>query len=65
LIVLAFQACEGRSLLTCPYVWIGTVGEIQAAMAEHRRRWGITRYVVRDSRLDAADQVLAHLAHHA
>lgn len=52
-------------VLTSPYVWVGTVEEIEASLAEQERRWGITRYVVREPHLDAADQVLTHLSRSA
>lgn len=45
-------------VLASPYVWIGTVREIKASMAEHEHRWGITRYVVREPYLEAADRVM-------
>ncbi|GAA4098646.1 LLM class flavin-dependent oxidoreductase [Nonomuraea soli] len=48
-------------VLGCPYLWIGTVEEIVQAIDRDRERWGITRYVVRDDRLPAADRVLARL----
>ncbi|MGQ4513188.1 LLM class flavin-dependent oxidoreductase [Streptomyces sp. DW26H14] len=53
--------CDAADVLACPYAWIGTVAEIRAATAEHERRWGITRYVVREAHVDAVDQVGAHL----
>ncbi|WP_030751858.1 LLM class flavin-dependent oxidoreductase [Streptomyces sp. NRRL F-5135] len=49
------------AVLAAPYAWVGTVGEIAESLAEHRRRWGISRYVVREPHLKAADQVLAGL----
>lgn len=48
-------------VLASPYAWIGTVAEIAAALARHERRWGITRYVVREPHMDAVERVLAHL----
>lgn len=48
-------------VLASPYVWIGTVQEIASALAAHERRWGITRYALREPHLDAADEVLTHL----
>ncbi|MFD7996721.1 LLM class flavin-dependent oxidoreductase [Streptomyces mexicanus] len=50
-----------REVLSSPYVWVGTEGEILAAMAEHERRWGITRYVVREPDLDAAESLVTRL----
>ncbi|WP_406466505.1 LLM class flavin-dependent oxidoreductase [Streptomyces hirsutus] len=57
--------CDAAAVLASPYAWIGTVEEIRAAMADHERRWGITRYVVREAHLDRVDQVRAHLSHAA
>ena len=37
-------------LLATPFVLIGTVDEIVTAVAEHERRWGVTRFVVRATR---------------
>ncbi|MFE9847255.1 LLM class flavin-dependent oxidoreductase [Streptomyces sp. NPDC005576] len=54
--------CEASAVLASPYVWIGTVEEIRGTLAAHERRWGITRYVVREAHLDAVDQVRAHLS---
>jgi probable F420-dependent oxidoreductase len=34
-------------LLATPFVLIGTADEIVAAVAQHQRRWGVTRFVVR------------------
>jgi probable F420-dependent oxidoreductase len=45
-----------------PYVLVGTPDEIVAAVAEHRRRWGITRYAVRRPALDALAPLLPRLA---
>jgi probable F420-dependent oxidoreductase len=42
-----------------PYLLVGTEDEIVAAVAEHRRRWGVTRYAVRRNALD----LLAPLIH--
>jgi alkanesulfonate monooxygenase SsuD/methylene tetrahydromethanopterin reductase-like flavin-dependent oxidoreductase (luciferase family) len=54
--------CDAATVLAAPYAWIGTVEEIRAATADHERRWGITRYVVREAYLDAVDQVRAQSA---
>jgi probable F420-dependent oxidoreductase len=39
-------------LLACPYVLVGTEAEIITAVAEHGRRYGITRYVVREGDME-------------
>ncbi|RLK12179.1 putative F420-dependent oxidoreductase [Micromonospora sp. M71_S20] len=49
-------------LLATPFVLIGTEDEIVAAVAAHRRRWGVTRFVVREDALDALTPVLARVA---
>jgi probable F420-dependent oxidoreductase len=41
-----------------PYVLAGTEDEIVAAIREHERRWGITRYAVRRPALDAIAGVM-------
>ncbi|MGW4500390.1 LLM class flavin-dependent oxidoreductase [Micromonospora sp. NPDC004336] len=48
-------------LLATPFVLIGTEDEIVAAVAAHRRRWGVTRFVVRADALDPLTPVLARL----
>jgi probable F420-dependent oxidoreductase len=45
-----------------PYVLAGTEDEIVAAVREHRRRWGITRYAVRAPALDLLPPLLPRLA---
>jgi probable F420-dependent oxidoreductase len=42
-----------RDLLDAPFVLIGTLDEIRSAISAHEKRWGITRYVVREPHLDA------------
>ncbi|MEU5564677.1 TIGR03621 family F420-dependent LLM class oxidoreductase [Micromonospora musae] len=49
-------------LLATPFVLIGTEDEIVASVAAHRRRWGVTRYVVRRDALDALAPVLPRAA---
>lgn len=48
-------------VLAAPYAWIGTESEIVTALAEYERRWGITRYVVREPALDAAESLIKRL----
>jgi probable F420-dependent oxidoreductase len=55
--------CDAAEVLASPYAWIGTVEEIGTAIADHERRWGITRYVIRETHLDTVDHVRAHLPH--
>ena len=49
-------------LLATPFVLIGTEDEIVAAVAGHRRRWGVTRFVVRRDALDPLAPVLSRTA---
>ncbi|RQW86692.1 LLM class flavin-dependent oxidoreductase [Micromonospora globispora] len=49
-------------LLATPFVLIGTADEIITAVAEHRRRWGITRFVVRKDAVDQLGPLLPRLA---
>ncbi|MGC1211162.1 MAG: LLM class flavin-dependent oxidoreductase [Micromonospora sp.] len=49
-------------LLATPFVLIGTADEIVAAVAGHRRRWGITRFVVRKDAVDQLGPLLPRLA---
>ncbi|SCG48213.1 TIGR03621 family F420-dependent LLM class oxidoreductase [Micromonospora coxensis] len=49
-------------LLATPFVLIGTVDEIVAALAAHERRWGVTRFVVRADAREPLAPVLARLA---
>lgn len=44
-----------------PYLLVGTEDEIVAAVAEHRRRWGITRYAVREPALETIGPLLPRL----
>lgn len=50
-----------REALATPFLLLGTVAEIAEQVAAHRKRWGITRYVVRPAALDAVEAVLAAL----
>lgn len=45
-----------------PYLLIGTEDELVAKIRENERRWGITRYAVRRSALDALPSVMARLS---
>ena len=49
-------------LLATPFVLIGSADEIVAAVAAHRRRWGVTRYVVRADALDPLAPLLPRLS---
>ncbi|WP_052669600.1 TIGR03621 family F420-dependent LLM class oxidoreductase [Nitriliruptor alkaliphilus] len=55
---------EGLSpdhVLSAPFAWVGTASDIAAELLEHRDRWGISRYVIREAAVDAAHDVLAEL----
>lgn len=41
-----------NEVLAAPFLLIGTQEEIIAAVGENERRWGITRYVVREDAID-------------
>jgi probable F420-dependent oxidoreductase len=45
-----------------PFLLVGTVDEIVASIAEHRLRWGITRYAVRRNALDLLGPLIPRLA---
>lgn len=45
-------AMSEDELLAAPFTLIGTQDEIIAAIGENERRWGITRYVVRENAID-------------
>lgn len=49
-------------LLEAPYMLFGTAQEIASQLHDHRDRWGITRYVIRPTALDATEQVLRELS---
>lgn len=53
--------CETADLEEAPYVLAGTPEQIASQLHEFRRRWGITRYVVRDHALDDLEPVLGAL----
>jgi len=45
-------------LLATPFVLVGTEDEITSAINQHQRRWGITRYVVREDVLDPLTPII-------
>jgi alkanesulfonate monooxygenase SsuD/methylene tetrahydromethanopterin reductase-like flavin-dependent oxidoreductase (luciferase family) len=49
-------------LLAAPFVLAGTADEIVSAVAEHERRWGVTRYVIRETAIDAVAPLLPRTA---
>lgn len=48
-------------LLRASFMLVGTEDEMIAAIAERERRWGITRYVVREDALDVAAALMRRL----
>ncbi|MEH1168319.1 TIGR03621 family F420-dependent LLM class oxidoreductase [Micromonospora sp. CPCC 205539] len=48
-------------LLASPFVLIGSPDEIVATVESHRRRWGVTRYVVRPDALEPLAPLLPRL----
>lgn len=51
-----------EQLLAVPFVLAGTEEEIVTAVAAHRHRWGVTRYVVRQDVLEDVAPLLPRLA---
>jgi probable F420-dependent oxidoreductase len=49
---------SATDLLGAPFIWIGTPDRIVTQIEEAERRWGINRYVIRDTAIDAANAVL-------
>lgn len=55
-------ATDVDDLLSAPYLWVGTTEEIVDQVRAARRRWGISRWVVRADAFDPARDVIARLA---
>ncbi len=51
-----------EELLASPFLLVGTQQEILATIAEHERRWGITRYVVRENAITDAECLMSSLS---
>jgi probable F420-dependent oxidoreductase len=49
---------SARDALATPFLLLGTAAEIADQIAAHRKRWGISRYVVRPAALDAVEAIL-------
>lgn len=47
-----------NDLLEAPFMWIGTPDQIASQVLEFEQRWGINRYVVRDTAIDAVGPLL-------
>jgi probable F420-dependent oxidoreductase len=45
-------------LLGAPFMWIGTPNQIAAKVVASEKRWGITRYVIRDAAIESVGPVL-------
>ncbi|MFD2763328.1 LLM class flavin-dependent oxidoreductase [Micromonospora eburnea] len=58
----AHGGLTAAEVLATPFVLIGTEDEIVTAVADHQRRWGITRFVVRAEAVDAITPLLPRLA---
>ncbi|MFG2059546.1 LLM class flavin-dependent oxidoreductase [Micromonospora sp. NPDC048930] len=59
--IAAHTGLTTAELLATPFVLIGTADEIVTAVAQHRRRWGITRFVVRADAVDPLGPLLPRL----
>ena len=51
-----------EEILQCPYVLIGTVDQMVEDLQAHRKRWGISYYVIFEPYVDAFAPVVARLA---
>lgn len=49
---------SAQDALAAPFLWLGTVDEIAAQITQHRNRWDIDSYVVRQDAIDAAGRIL-------
>jgi probable F420-dependent oxidoreductase len=58
---MADSGLSESEMQSAPYLLIGTEDEIVTRIRENERRWGITRYAVRRSALDALPNVMARL----
>lgn len=58
----AHAGVSPSELLALPYVLMGTADEMVEAVTGHHRRWGIARYVIRASAMDAVAPLLRRLA---
>ncbi|MGE3910261.1 MAG: LLM class F420-dependent oxidoreductase [Chloroflexota bacterium] len=57
-----FASVSAQDILETPYLLIGTVDEMVAALQARRERWGISYFVTHEPYLDALAPVVAHLA---
>ena len=48
-----------EDLLASPFLLVGTQEEISTAIVDHERRYGITRFVVRENAIGAAERLIA------
>ncbi len=53
-----YPGASADDLLGVPFIWIGTPDHIATQLREFERRWGINRYVIRDTAFHAARTVL-------
>ena len=54
---------SAEDLLASPFLLIGTREEIITAIGANERRWGITRYVVRENAVSAAESLILGTTH--
>jgi hypothetical protein len=60
-IAKVIPGASGGDILASPFVWIGTPEEIVQQLQGYKKRWGVTRYVVREVALDQASEILRAL----
>jgi probable F420-dependent oxidoreductase len=52
------RGASADDLLAAPFMWIGTPDQIAAQVFEFEKRWGINRYVIRDTAVKVVGPVL-------
>jgi hypothetical protein len=49
-------------VISAPFAWVGTAGQIASQLRDYGRRWGISRYVIRADALDNAKHTFSTLS---
>lgn len=60
-IARVIPGASGGDILASPFVWIGPLEEIVQQLLGNEKRWGVTRYIVREGALSQATEILRAL----